>query len=466
MGRISPGFLGASRGRRRQAWRGLYVWILLVLVAAGHSSAAGKATGFNVVPGVQPFPPDEDSGAMALHTLGICLDAYGHQSPYYRIVALSGSAFKFVYDTTEAYEPLRDLYPVDVLTTAATAAGLPDAHWLLDTPMAKVKEAVRVEIDKGHPLIAPFLKKDAYHGFVAIVGYDFDAGVFFVQGALRDTGYARVPIPNQWSGPTAGPLGWATNPIFVLGDFDAKTPPDQGQDKALLVTGAAMLRGGKLSYGLHGGESQYMSGGARQATFGLPAYHLLSLDVEKAPIVVTGAGQDSVDFGLLWRLDSQLGQLEHDRRYAAMALGYIVPRVSSGKSVDANELVTNVERTGADVRALRKVFWNTVPYAMNTVESLVSYVDSSTSVVFSIAGRDVLLEDLRNRGYQAFKTRWGPIVVADSHEKRLGAKMLVKSLESRERASLRLMEDLVNYIGADLGVPPQEPTGPGRRRNK
>lgn len=466
MGGMSARFLGTGWARPHGAWRGLCVWILLALVAAGHVSAAGSTTRSNVVPGIKPFAPDEDSGGMALHALGICFEAYGHWSTYYRIVAVSGSAFKFVYDTTEAYEPLRDLYPVDVLATAATASGFPGAHWVLDAPMSKVKETVKAEVDKGHPLVAPFLKNDAYHGFVAIVGYDFDADIFYVQGALRDSTYARVPIPKQWSGPTAGPLGWATNPVFVLGDIDPKMAGDQGQDKMLLASGASMLRGGTLAYGLHGGEAQYMVGGARQATFGLPAYRLLSLDVAEAPIAITEAGKDTVDFGLIWRLDSQLGQLEHDRRYAAMALNYIVSRVSGGKSVDAGELVINVERTTEDVRALRKIFWNPVPYALNTVDSLAGYVDASKSVVFSIAGRDRLLQDLKDRGYRAFKTRWGPVIVADSHDKRLAAKLLVKSIESRERISLRMMEDLVNYVGVDLGVPPPEPIGPGKRRHK
>ena len=61
---------------------------------------------------------------------------------------------------------------------------------------------------------------------------------------------------------------------------------------------------------------------------------------------------------------------------------------------------------------------------------------------------------------------WGPVIIADSRDKRLQAKMLVKSIESRERMSLRTMEELINFVGVDLGVTPPEPAGPGRRRNK
>jgi len=466
MGGSRARFLSAGAGWRRAARRGLSIWILLLLVAAGHLAAAGPAPRSNTVPGVKAFLPDDDSGAMPLHALGICFEAYGHWSTYYRIVAASGAPFKVVYDTTEAYEPLRDLYPIDVLATASTSSGFPGAHWLLDAPIARVKETVKAEIDRGHPLIAPYLKKDAYRGFVAIVGYDYDANVFYVQGALRDSVYARVPIPKQWDGPTASPLGWATNPVFVLGDIDPQSVGGVGQDKALLATGISMLKGGTLDYGMHSGEKLLVPGGPSKAAFGIPAYRLLSLDVEKAPLVVAEAGADTVDFGLIWRLDAQLGQLEHDRRYAAMALGYIISRVTEGRSVDAAELVVNVDRTASDVKALRRIFWNQVPYAVSTVDSLIAYIDASPSVVFSIAGRDRYLQDLKDRGYQAFKTRWGPVIIADSRDKRLQAKMLVKSIESRERVSLRTMEELVNFVGVDLGVPPPEPAGPGRRRNK
>jgi hypothetical protein len=462
--------MGLRRGvRGLVAGVGLVLWLSVGLAAEPAFGADRVAPGqrSNQVPGVKPFPLDLDAGSMSLRAAVSCLEAYGRPSSYARIQALSGACLKFVYDTTEAYEPLRDLFPVDVLKAACRAADLADAHWELDLPMAAVKDLVKREIDKGHPVIAPFLKPDAYHGFFLIVGYDFDAGVFYLQGALRDTVYARVPIPDQWSGPTASPMGWATNPVFVGGDYLQNTEADAGLDRGMIETGIDLMRGGELTYGVHDGERAYMaSPGPHTAAFGIPAYRLLAWDVAKTPVVVERDGREEANFGFLWRLDAQLGQLEHDRTYATEAMDFLLSRVSGGKSIDVEALATNMDRTAGEAAALRKIFGDTVPYEVNTVDGMVQYVGGSGSIVLSFAGRDRLIEDLKARGLKALKTRWGPVIVADSPEKRLQARMLVRSLESRERASLAMMEQVVTFIGPDLGVTPPEPTRPTRRRRK
>jgi hypothetical protein len=460
--------MGGIRLRCRGIARTLLVFLILTSGAASLGVAdRGKLAGANTVPLVKPFPMDFDAGSMAIRALGSCFEVYGHWSTYHYLVALSGSGFKFVYDTTDAYEPLRDLFPLDVLRTASDAAGFRDAHWEMDLPITAVKEIVKREVDKGHPLIAPFLKNDAYHGFFIIAGYDFDTGVFYLQGAFRDSNYVTVPIPESWSGPTASPMGWATNPIFVIGDLvEDRDNVDRGTDKAMVTTAISMLKGGTLAYGMHQGERQYMAPGVHQAAFGLPAYRLLSWDVENRPAVVEQDGKEVANFGLIWRLDAQLGQLNHDRRYAAQAFDYLVSRVAGGKSVEVEQLSANVERTAAEATDLRKIFWDQIPYALNTVDAVAGYVARSNSVVFSFAGRDRLFQDLADRGLKVFRTRWGPVIVSDSPEKRLRAKIMVKSLEARERASMKMMEELVEFIGPDLGIPPPEPRGPALRRRK
>jgi hypothetical protein len=145
---------------------------------------------------------------------------------------------------------------------------------------------------------------------------------------------------------------------------------------------------------------------------------------------------------------------------------YLVSRVTGGKSIDVEAIATNLERTAGEAAALRKIFWDAIPYEIRTVDDLVRYVEASGSIALSFAGRDRFLEDLKARGLRAMKTRWGPVVFADSPAKRLQARVLVKSMESRERASLAMMEQVVSYIGPDLGITPPEPTGPARRRRK
>jgi hypothetical protein len=315
-------------------------------------------------------------------------------------------------------------------------------------------------------VIAPFLKDDPHRGFFIITGYDFDSGIFYLQGAFSDSTYVTVPVPKTWDGPTVSPMGWATNPIFVIGALDESQQQDRGLDRALVVTGIDMLKGGNLPYGVHEGEKAYMrSGGSHEAAYGIPAYRLLSWDIEKRDLTVRRDGEDTLNFGLVWRIDSQLGQLEHDRKYAATALNYLISRVAGGKSVEVQAIIDNIEKTTADVKDIRKIFWDKIPESVNSVDALLQYVRSSKSIVFSFAGRDRFFADLRNQGLQVFKTQWGPMVVDDSRDKRLRAKIMVKSLEARERASLRMMEEIVNYIADDLGVPRLEPTA-GKRHRK
>lgn len=420
----------------------------------------------NYVKGVKPFPLDLDSGSMALHALSSCLEASGVGISYSRLVGVSGTAFKFVYDTTEAYEPLRDLFPVDALKIGSAAAGFADAHWELDHPIDAVKAIVKREIDKGHPVVAPFLKPDAYNGFFVITGYDYANGLFQVQGAFQETTYATVPIPASWSGPTASPLGWASNPVFVIGDLDPARTPGENLDKLTVAMGIEALKGGTLKYGLTPGEQAYLGWpGEREAAYGIPAYSLLARDVAAEPLVVSPGGVEAVNFAFLWRLDAQLGQLAEDRKYGANTMDLMSTRVTGGKSIEVEAIADNLDKTVADVTDLRKIFWDQIPYGINTADGLVGYVKASKSAVFSFAGRDMLLVELQSLGLKAFRTRWGPAIVEDSPEKRMRARLLVKSIESRERASVRMLEQVSSYVGPDLGVPDQEPPR-GRRRKK
>jgi hypothetical protein len=448
--------------------RGL-VLMLAILLAAGFALGATRNAdlkGANRIPGIKPFSRDVGSSSMALNALSSCLGAYGPTPSYYRLVTMSGAGFKFVYDTTEAYEPLRDLLPVDVLQTASAALGFTGAHWELGKPIKAVELVIKHEVDAGHPLIAPNLVDDTYHGFAVVAGYDFATGVLLLQGAMGDTSYTTVPIPASWSGPTASPSGWATNPVFVIGEPPSPTEQRLDLDKTMIETGIAMLKGGTLAYGTHPGEAAYLgSPGPHKAIYGIPAYRLLAADVGSSQLILSRPEGDSLNFALIWRLDSQLGQLEHDRHNAVVGLDYLTSRVTGGKSVAVDALRSNVEKTAADAKQAATIFWDLIPYQMSTVDGVANYVQSSKSIVFSFAGRDVLLQALKDKGFQVFKTPRGPVLVADSPEKRLQARIVVKSLESREKATLHMMEEIVSYIGADLGVPAPEPKA-ARRRNK
>jgi hypothetical protein len=460
-------------------WTRTCMMLILLSLALPGACAAGApapqaADGdAGMLRGVEGFPLDHDSGNMGIHALSSCLKAVGATSGYYTLVGLSRSAFKFVYDTTEAYEPLRDLYPVDVMQQAAKAVGYPDAHWEVNRSIDTIKLLVKQEINSGRPVIAPFLKSDAYHGFFIIAGYDYGQGIFYLQGALGlDSGYVSVPVPDYWDGPTASPLGWAGNPVFILGEPRMEMERRGAAERKSVKMGMRLYRGGTLEYGEQPGERMYMSEpGPHTAHYGLPAYDVLSRDVENAPVLVERDGGEAVNFGLLWRLDSQLGQLQHDREHGATYVRGLSRYVRFEQRVLLGEVSGNFEGVAGDVLALRRMFWNPVPEWCASAEDVIRYIESEEAIVYWIpetaGAADGIAAGLESRGYVTRATPWGPVVVLDAPGKRLKAKILVKSIASREKNSLYVMKDVVDHIGRlrpdalETGGSPAEGGGQG-----
>ena len=433
---------------------GLSILLILLLLSSflalpEGSRAESASGGAGVIEGIEGFEIDYDSGNMGLYALSSCLKAGGTTVAYYELVGLSRSAFKFVYDSTEAYEPLRDLYPADGLLQAARAKGYPDCHWEMNKSINVVKSLIKQEIDAGRPVVAPFLKHDAYHGFFVITGYDYEENLFYLQGALGlDSGYVSVPIPDYWDGPTASPAGWARNPVFVLGEAEEVLERRGADERKSVKMGIKLYRGGTLEYGTQPGEYEYMeSPGPHTAHYGLPAYDVLSADVEKSPVLVERDSGRGVDFGFLWRLDAQLGQLDHDRFHGMTYVRGLARYLRFDERMLLSEVTENFERTVEDVRALRKIFWDPVPDWCTSPQAVDRYINGSSSIVYWVFGREDLAEGLEALGYEMHTTPWGPIVVLDSPDKRLRAKVLVKSIASREKNSLYVMEDIVEHIG-------------------
>lgn len=434
---------------------GCICMILGVLMSFWPASAeAGRAEGTNqdayVLDEIKGFDLDYDSGNMGIHALSSCIESAKGATPYHTLVGLSGSAFKFVYDSTEAYEPLRDLYPMDALRKAARAMGFPNARWEVNESIDTVKLLIKNEIDGGRPLVAPFLKDDAYHGFFIITGYDYGRNVLYLQGALGlDSGYVSVTVPDSWDGPTASPGGWAGNPVFMLGEGRHSVKKDGTMEREAVREGIQAYRGGTLEYGTHPGEERYMgTPGPHAAYYGLPAYDILSADVEKEPILVNDNGAEAVGFGFIWRLDSQLGQLEHDRYHGTAYLRALSGFLPPEHMVLLAEVVDNFEKVVGDVQALRRVFWHPIPEQCAGPEDVIRYVEREKSIVYWVPDVEHMLMGLEARGLETRPTPWGPVIVLDSAEKRLRAKVLVKSIASREKNSLYILEDIVEHIGA------------------
>jgi len=112
-----------------------------------------------------------------------------------------------------------------------------------------------------------------------------------------------------------------------------------------------------------------------------------------------------------------------------------------------SEITENFERTTTDVRNLRKIFLNPVPERCAAPEDVMRYIEGEDSIVYWIPDGESMAPGLEALGLETYDTPWGTVVVHDSPDKRLRAKVLVKSIASREKNSLYVMEDIVENIG-------------------
>jgi hypothetical protein len=381
---------------------------------------------------------------------------------------VSGTVFKFVYDSTEAYEPLRDAFPFDLLQTAAARNGFPGAHWETGLTHEEAKDLIKREIDSGRPLISPFLKPDAYHGLNIITGYDYEEGVLLIQGAFGTRRSATVPLPEAWDGPTVSPAGWATNPLFVMGEAFDDTSDARSVYTGLVEEAIALLKGGRLEYGNHEGEWQYMRRpGPHRAWYGLPAYEVLAADIANGELVVDRGTGRGLDFGLIWRLDAMVGLLEHDRKHGSQFASLFRAQLPERQSWLAFELLKNLERTAEDAAELRDLFWHKMPADVTEPDDVLEYLDGSDAMVFAIPERAGLADGLRSRGREVYETVWGKVVVEDSPKRRLEAKLKTVSILSRERESLRLLERIAEQLSSryDMEWPARKRIRPPRDRD-
>jgi hypothetical protein len=415
----------------------------------GAEEPPDEALTANALPGVAPFDLDYLSGSMALHALHSVLTSQGYSGPYSELVGISGSPFKVVYDSSDAFEPLRDACPFDLLRTAAVRIGFPDAHWETGHAKEALKQIVKHEIDAGRALVAPFLKPDAYHGFNVITGYDFDLDQFKVQGAFDRRRPYSIPIPDSWDGPTLSPAGWATNPVFVLGEAweDSAAMAEIYVDMA--DQGIDLLEGGILLYGLVEGEARYMAeAGLHEAHYGIPAYDVMAWDVVRADIAIGRAGRDSLNFAFLWRVDAMVGLLEHDRMGGGGFASLLRGELSQRKAAALHELVVNFQKTAEDAAALRSLFWHEVPDTLADPLAVGEYADGKDAIVFALPDRQGLAEALRDMGRDVYRCPWGWAMVEDSREKRIQAKMKVIGMRARDRECLDLMREIAEDLRA------------------
>ena len=113
--------------------------------------------------------------------------------------------------------------------------------------------------------------------------------------------------------------------------------------------------------------------------------------------------------------------------------------------------------TSQDARSLRQIFWQTVPPDVTTADGALAYARQSPYIVINVSPRAGVADDLRSMGEPVFETPWGSVIVDDTPEKRMGARLLARALISRERNSIRMLEELLPSV--DSRVERERPEG-------
>ena len=436
----------------------LLVWAVPRTACFAQNPPEDEELKVNRLTNVGGYAPNHLAGSMALYALNAIMTSQGKARYYENLLVESGAIFKFVYDTTEAYEPLRDISPVDLLHNAAAANGFPDAHWETGLTMAEVRDLIKHEIDAGRPLITPFLKGDEYHTFNIITGYDYERNELWVQGAFNRRRSFQIPIPDAWDGPTMSPAGWSTNPLFVLGKGSVDSATVTADFTDLIREGIGLLEGGTMEYGRHEGEAAYMlTPGPHLARYGLPAYELLVEDVGEGDLTRVRGGEEELNLGLVWRIDVMVGLLESDRLGCSKFVTFLRRALPADLVTTLLQLSDNYDLTLAEATQLHDAFSQVISDSLIDPGEVVEYVKTSPAVIFRLPDSPGLADNLKSRGLAVYETQWGRVLVDDSHDKRIWAKTKAISLMSREHRSLALLKDIAHYLetGA-VAEPPAE----------
>jgi hypothetical protein len=459
-GMEAPMAIDRAKGRLMK-WVAAVLMLTCLCVPVGHPAAAeGGAGRANSLSGVEGFHIDPLEEGTALKALTSVMRFEQTPCRYVDVVPVSGIMFAFVYDSTEAYEPLRDIYPFDLLGYTAAGFGFPDAHWETGLAPDEVRGLIKREIDSGRPLITSYLAPEAYRGFSIITGYDLDGGTLSVQGGSDTRRAATVPLPEHWDGPTMSAAGWAANPLFVIGEAFRDSLSMYEVRVGMVEEGIALLEGGRVDYGHSEGERPYMpDAGPHLAFYGIPAYEVLVLDVGNRSLTLPGENGPEIDFGLVWRIETTLGLLVQDRRYSTQFTPWLRGGVPPKQTWMMTEIVDNLNKGATEAGRLRDVFWHQVPTQLVRAGEVLRHVEGSTALVFALPPVEGLPDSLRSRGEMVYDTPWGSALVRDTGERRLKAKLMALSLMSRERGSLDLLRQIAGVIESSAESTPNTDSG-------
>ncbi|MEO2005881.1 MAG: hypothetical protein ABGY41_17495, partial [Candidatus Poribacteria bacterium] len=318
-------------------------------------------------------------------------------------------------------------------------------EWITDRPIDEVTAVVKREIDAGHPLLTHSLDSRT-HFFLVITGYDYDKGVFLVQGVDRlfsDTEYGEIEIPHGWSGAVPGETFWAKNPIGVVSRAPDAVPTDRTQlARDALRRAIALWEQPSFPFSDYWEEGDWAKWASNlplpdmEQPLGAAAYDALVSDVLNAE-TITG--------GMIWRLDEQFVIRKYRHLDAARFLREMRSLFSDAEGAVLETVAARFEQTAADGAAFYSMYWGDAltenPPA--TSDELRSRMDAAPNLVLGIPDE---IDDEAFAGWDDCRVMhhpWGRVVILDTPERRAHVAELARALKAHGQESIDLLRAAV-----------------------
>ena len=366
---------------------------------------------------VPAYAQENEAGGQNLDGLRACLRATGATISYPALSLFSGDAFLFTYDDAPVFEPLRELSPLDTMTTGARGCGA-NGRWLVNRPLNETVLAIKDSLDQGIPVIAPFFGDS--HFYTVVAGYQGDQLLPLPPGSAEP----RVATVTEWHGPVAGPHGWADNPVFLPNPEAPAGWSAAGREARAFGRAVALLGGGLLPYVANAGSQEYSAVplAGRLAAHGLAALDLLMKDLRYSEWIS--------NFPFIWRIDAQVGLWAHRRAALAAWLG----EDGSSKSL-AGSLQAAVDTA----RQLVSWVWRKETAGFARATEVNAHCAQAPGFVFWVKLTEHELEGLR---HPTIKTPWGTAVVVDTPKRRKQAVAMVQQLRAADEQLLEAFKGL------------------------
>lgn len=354
-----------------------------------------------------PFLLDPDAGDCGIYALQALLVALGRHLDYDTLKAVSGDAFKLVFDTAPVLEPLRDLTPNDFIRDALAALGIRGA-WHTGLSLDDLDRLLPAQLAAGFPVLTSHLLDTT--GYQLIVGYEpGDVPRVAVRAGLThdDLQLAAqrplrwTPLDADWHGPVSSRARWDINPVFIIDDAIPPDHPDANPPLPTLLriatrTALRIAEVFEIPYGTSGLEHDLSEEplAGRTAAHGAEAWAMLTDYVRQRPPL------DRSPF--IWQLDTLTRRLAHDRDALARFFDRCAEETSTPDTTRAT--LRTLAQTARDIacgaRDLRQLVWLDDAAHATSAEDVQRLLTSTRALAYPLpAGDDELIEELARRGY-------------------------------------------------------------------